>query len=360
MTGGLATGGNEPRAKVAIIVLNWNGWRDTIECLESLQTVNYPDYEVIVVDNGSTDDSAERIKAWARGDIPVSSRFLGAPRGAKPVSCLDYGPDLTACAPEGMARALEQAPPASRLVMVRTGRNLGFAGGSNVGVKLALRRGRRAPEYVLLLNNDTVVAPDAVTVMVNGMAAQPRIGICGAKIRYYADPTRLWFSGGKLGFLRSTGYHVGLGRRDRPDLRGMVSSTFVTGCAMLIRKRVFDTVPLLDERYFLSVEDVDYCWRAAKSGWLLATQLDAVIYHKVSASRGGEGSAREAYYIARNRMFFSSRHHTPIQRLAFQLFWAGTRLIRFAQWLVGGRVKWISESARGVMDFKAGRMGERP
>ena len=174
-----------PMPSVAVIVLNWNGRDDTIACIESLDEVEYPRFDVMVVDNGSSDGSVAAIR----------QRF-------------------------------------PHLEIVETGRNLGFAEGNNVGIRLALDRG---VDYVFLLNNDTVVHPSVLEELVAAAERCPDGGIFSAKILYYAEPTRIWYAGAVWDDRRMTFRHLADETQGRADERGVVATDYACGCAFLAK-----------------------------------------------------------------------------------------------------------------------------
>jgi len=333
--------------KVAIIILNWNGWRDTIECLESLQRLTYPNYQIIVVDNGSTDDSVERIKAWAQGNLTVESKFFKYDPSKKPVTLVEHVANLT------VAEVGSEVLNFNSLTIIRTEKNLGFAEGNNIGIRYAMNFGAT---YIWLLNNDTVVLPETLTLLVKRLLLDQCIGIISPKICYYSDPERIWFAGGVLRLLRASGYNIGINEIDNSSYRGFVLCSFITGCAMLVKRDVFDDVGLLDASYFLYVEDVDFSLRAKKRDWKLGTDLDTVIYHKVSKS-SQDVLAMQTYYIWRNRMYFSAKHHSKFQRIIFNMFWFSSRMLKLVSWLIRGRMDIIDLAIKGYQCYKKGIMG---
>ncbi|WP_242656389.1 glycosyltransferase [Desulfofundulus thermosubterraneus] len=170
---------------VFIIILNYNGWQDTVECLESVQRLTYPNYRIVVIDNGSTDGSMEKIKAWAAGELRVESKFFTYDPSTKPVRWIEYD-RVTAEAgglPE-LEAEIEALPPNRRMVLIQTGANLGYAGGNNVGIRYSINS---VSDYIWLLNNDTVVHKSALKTMVDIAEKVLRIGIVGSKILYYVS-----------------------------------------------------------------------------------------------------------------------------------------------------------------------------
>ena len=222
--------------RIFVVILNWNGREVLGPCLESLGRVSEPALEVIVVDNGSTDGSADIV----RTDFPG-------------------------------------------ITLIENGENLLFAAGNNIGIEAALERGAR---YIILLNNDTEVDPDFASRMLTAFD-DPGTGIAGPKIFYHDDPSRIWYGGG--GFNRLTGvpFHRGLRRLDGSFEDPPGPTGWVTGCTLMARREVFESIGMLDPSYTIYCEDVDLCLRAAGAGWTLRYVPSAKVWHKVSSSSGG-------------------------------------------------------------------------
>ena len=240
------------RPKIEVILLNWNGWPDTIACLHSLKSLEYDNYCITVVDNGSTDESVDRIRAACPG-VPI----------------------------------------------IQTGRNLGFSGGCNAGIRAALRR--RA-DYIWLLNNDTVVESRALNTMVGLAEADPRIGAVGS-VLYYLDSrssVQAW-GGGRVNFWSGRSWHF-----HNPVCNQQLH--YLTGASMLLRRRALEEVGLLDENtFFMYWEDADLSFRLRKAGWRLAVSDNSVVFHKENASTG-KGSPLLDYYFNESAVRFFSRH----------------------------------------------------
>ncbi len=270
--------------RVCILLVNWNGWKDTVECLESVFRIDFPEYRVVVCDNGSTDGSVDRIRAWADGnlqvDLPESNplRRLSHPPVSKPIPCVEYD--------RGRAEAGgDPGDGGARLVLIRTGENLGFAGGNNVGLRYALARDEF--EYVWLLNNDTVVDRDALACLVRRMREKPRAGICGSTLPFYSLPGNLWARGGAtynrwFAYAECIGIHQAV---DSPvDPEGVERRMdYVAGASMFVSRSFLRDVGLMDEGYFLYFEEPDWAVRA-RGRYELAYARDSVVYHKVGSS----------------------------------------------------------------------------
>lgn len=292
---------------VYVILLNWNRWRDTIECLESVFRLDYPRFSVIVCDNASSDGSMGKIEDWATGRITAS---CGAPDLARLVLPSIPKPIAFDSIPASGAATIHPSPDV-RLILIQTGTNLGFAGGNNVGIRYALARGDC--DYVWLLNNDTVVEPDSLAPMVRMAEANPKLGICGSQLRSYAPPHEVQTMGGRR-YARWSG-------RTRPlrDLATPQVSTvpgapdYVEGASMLISRTCLDAVGLLEEGYFLYYEELDLV-RRAQPDFNFGYSAASVVYHKEGASIGtasvrANRSALSEFYQARNRIVFTRRHH---------------------------------------------------
>jgi len=230
--------------RVLIIVLCYNGVNLTLACLESLGRISYPDADVLVVDNASSDGTPAKVRA-----------------------------------------AFPQAE------LIETGVNGGFAAGNNVGLRRALERGY---DYALLLNNDTEVAPDFLDLLVTAAEADPHIGAVGPLICYYERPEVIWSAGGLIDWRNGTSSMRGIGERDAGQYAAPAQVDFVTGCALLCRRAALQRAGLLDERFFMYGEDFDICARLALAGWKLQVGEDLLARHE--AQRASRTSRRHLYW----------------------------------------------------------------
>jgi GT2 family glycosyltransferase len=252
-------------SRVAVIVLNWNGREDTLECLQSVERIDYPNFEVVVVDNGSTDDSVSAIR----------DRF-------------------------------------PRVTILETGANLGFAGGNNVGINYAVDQGAK---YVFLLNNDTIVDHGVLRSFVDAVENQGANGILAGKIYYYADPRRLWYAGGVWVDDRSYFLHRGQDViDDGVEFEQLSETDYACGCAMFMSTAILGQIGLLDDKFFLTYEETDLCYRARKAGYPSYVVPGAKIWHKVSTSMGGKGSVLWSYFMSRNRLLWAEKNLTLRRR----------------------------------------------
>jgi GT2 family glycosyltransferase len=296
-----------------LIVLSWNGREDTLACLASLAALRDGDTEVVCVDNGSTDGSVEAVRA---------------------------------------------AHPEVHLV--ENGRNLGFAGGNNVGLRYALEHGA---QWAVLVNNDATLAPDAVDRLRRAAAEHPAAGMLAGKVFFDEPPDRIWFAGQR--FWPAFGYSGrprGYGRRDGPRYRRAYRTDRAAGAFMAVSRRVVDAVGLLDEDLFAYVEDVDWSRRARAAGFEIWFVPDALAWHAVSASTGGERASTHAlYYGVRNTIAVSERHLPLPGPLRALRRWLILAVFLFQALALSERRRPFVDAVRdGYRDALTGRFGERP
>lgn len=265
----------EPR--VSIILLNLNSYEVTLDCLLSLRKIDYRNFEVVVVDNGSVDSSAEK---------------------------------LAASAPE--------------IRLIKNGANLGFAGGNNVGMRDALSRGA---DYVLLLNNDTVVAPDFLTQLMQVAESDPRIGALNPKILFFDPPDRLNYAGGIHRRFRLFPKVIGLRQKDDGRFDEMREVSFLSGCALLVKAGVVRQIGVLEEVYFHFYEDIEWSLRLVQAGFKGIYVPKAVIWHKEHyVTNRSQRNGFIEFYLARNNLIFA-RKHVPLRLWPFKMPF-------FAAWMI--------------------------
>lgn len=276
---------------VAIIILNWNGWEDTLECLESVFQINYTNYCVILVDNHSTDDSISKIVKYAQNQEKFNSKFFKYESTNK---SLKFKP---------IAEYLRFiANPEIKLFVIQNNFNEGFSEGNNIGIRFAAAN--LNSKYYLLLNNDTIVKKDFLTQLVNEGEKDARIGMLGPKIYYYDKPNLIWCIGGKIDWNFARGIHIGTNEIDYGQYNEKASFDYISGAALLLKQEVLNNIGLLDKNLFLYFEETDLALRASSQGYKTLYVPKAEIWHKVSQSGGGLSKPIGLYYITRNRWLF--------------------------------------------------------
>jgi len=291
-------------------VLNWNGVYDTIECLESIYRIDYPNYVVIVVDNGSQDDSVLRLRNFASGEAVEKAQIepqAGPPPRRRLVIYSQKEAELGG-SNEGAVVSLEAS---RRLIVITNNSNLGFSEGNNVAMRYAARALR--PKYFLLLNNDTIVDSAFLTRLVDVAESNPRIGILGPQIRPYYAGTRKEVSecGGRIEWMVYPGYVQNF---DRSGVQTSGDSKFVccdwtSGAALMLRDQSL-AGRFLDNAYFFGCEDVEICIRLRKLGYLVAAVPTSIVYHKGGRSREKKypGHAHDIIASARTNLSFVRRN----------------------------------------------------
>ncbi len=227
---------------VGIVIINYKGKADTLECLESLRWLSYPNYFTVLVDNASNDDCPEAVR--------------------------------------------EKFP---EVVVIESRENLGFTGGNNLGIRSAVEK---EAEFIFLLNNDTTVHPALLGWLVSTLISDPKCGIVGPTMNYYDQPEVVWATGGKMDW---RGQSTLLTDGEPPD--------FIVGAGLMVRSEVLGQIGLFDDRFFLYYEESDLCARALDAGWTIKVAPEGVLWHKVSRSTGA-GSPLTLYYMRRNQLLY--------------------------------------------------------
>jgi len=261
--------------KVSIIILNWNGKDDTIECLESLRKITYPNYDVVVVDNDSKGD-----------DVKVLREMFG-----------EY------------------------IHIIENNKNYEFAEGNNIGMRWALKKGI---DYVLLLNNDIIVDPEFLSEMVKVAENDQQIGMVGPKIYFYDNPDKIWFAGGNISMWRCKTWHTGKGEIDDGQYDSLQEVDYITGCALLVKREVIEKIGMLDPDYLSYYEDTDWCIRAKQHGYKIVYVPTAKLWHKGGTSTGGGHTSYDSLFRAkrkgRNVLLFMRKNAKLEHWLVFPFF----------------------------------------
>lgn len=297
---------------ITIVLLNFNGEKDTIECLKSIKKLETDGFALltIVVDNGSEKKFRVQSSEFRVGELKI----------------------------------------------IHNDKNLGFSGGNNVGIRYAFKKNA---DYILILNNDTVVDKSLVLELLKLAQSDESIGIVVPKIYFakgfefhkdrYNESEQgrvIWYAGGIMDWKNVIGVHRGVDEVDRGQYEKVIETDFASGCCMFVKREVFERVGMFDEKYFLYYEDNDLSQRAKREGFKIIYSPKAVLWHKNAGSAGGSGSSLQDYYITRNRLLFGMRY-VPI-RSKLSLIKESFELLFF------GRT-W---QKRGVLDFYLKRFGK--
>jgi GT2 family glycosyltransferase len=312
--------------KVAIIILNWNGWKDTIECLESLSQITYQNYDIIVVDNGSIDESIKKIREYCEGKINVESQFFKYDDNNKPMKMIEYTREESATG--GKESKLDNIDSNKKLILIKNEKNYGFAEGNNIALRYVLKN--LNSEYILLLNNDTVVDINFLDELVKAAERDDKIGAVGPKIYYYYKKNLINFVGGNISLWRSEVKIIGKNMVDAGQFNKIRDVSFIEGSCILIKNEVINRVGYLDTDYFCYYEDTDWCIRIKKSGYKLLCIPKARIWHKIATSTSLLSPLR-AYYWGRNS-FLLLKKNASLSQYFFYLIYFFT----FRFWIICG------------------------
>jgi len=251
------------RPKIYIVLLNWNGYDLTRECIFSLLNIKYNNYEVIVVDNGSDDDSYSKLYR-------------------------EFG---------------------EKVDFIKNEKNLGFAEGNNAGIKYSVEKGA---DYLLILNNDTIVDELFLDKMIDYAECDSKIGILGSKIYYHSEPNIIWFSGGYFSRLKAGMSVKGMDIEDNGDFNKVIDVDYITGCALLVKSEVVKKIGIFDKEYFNYAEDADFCFRAKREGYKVVFVPSSKVWHKVARSMKGNFSPFYLYFQSKNRLLLVKKNFSKI------------------------------------------------
>ena len=297
--------------RVCIVVLACNRREDTLECLRSLARITDPIPTVILVDNGSSDGTADAVKM----------EFPG-------------------------------------IKLIETGENLGYTGGNNAGIRKALELGA---DYVLILNNDTIVDRGFLREMLAVSSRSERIGFVSPKIYFQNPPDLLWFAGARFctwcGYGRMTGYR----ERDRGQYDQIREIDRPCGCAVLVSRRLCEEAGLMDPSLFLYMDEIEWMLRAKKKGFKAYFAPKAVVWHKVSATVGKEHHPDAFYYGVRNTLYALNAHEPApsalqgcLRNLLIEMiFLFSVFKLRSGVW------EGFRATLDGFKDYRSSRMGRR-
>lgn len=281
---------------VYVILVNYNGYNDTIECIKSIKE-NNEIVKIIVVDNNSTDNSVAKLKKI------------------------------------------------ENITLIESKENLGFAKGNNLGIKYAIDN---KAKYIMLLNNDTEIKNNTISILKDKLIHDDSLGIVGSRIMYYNNPNLINYCGGHINWLKAISVHERYKEEVKEELAKFFYTDFITGCCMMIKKEVFDTVGLLPEEYFMYFEDVDFCVKVSEAGYKLGICTESVVLHKVSAASGGEDSPFSIEWMTRNRLIFMNKYKKKTKGIYTVLFFYISRLIKLLSYKVTGKIELFNAITKGI------------
>lgn len=295
---------------VVATVLNYNGWKDAVECVNSLLSSSYANLKIVVIDNCSTDNSVDELSRLADG---------------------------------------------KRVELVKTDANLGSAGGTAFAIRHAMKNNA---DFIFALSNDLVVPADAIDALVNAMVSDHAIGVISPKIMYYDRPERIW----SCGFLMNHWLARGTDLVNRVRRSGhnaeILDVDMLIGGVMFLRRALLEQVGFVDERYFFQNEEYEFFDRIRKGGWRVKVAMNTSVLHKVGQTIGTESYDRW-YYGTRNRLLYIRESLPLLQRITAKSFFYGTRPIKFCQWLFKGKADLIRATFEGWWDYRRCKLGKR-
>jgi len=294
---------------IYIVILNTNRRDDTIACLESLSNSIYSNFKVIVLDNKSTDGSVDAIRI---------------------------------------------AFPDVRIINLAS--NLGYAGNNNVGIEEAINLGA---DWILVLNEDTILDPDCLTELIQIGESDPKIGVVGPMVYHHSEPDVIQSAGGILGKYWQS-QHLGKNEEDHGQFNTPHSTEWISGCAILVRKVAIEQAGMLDANYFIYWEETEWCIRISSMGWKIVHVPQAKIWHK-GVQRDYQPSPSFTYYGTRNHLLTLYKHNAPFNAKIYTWFQVWRTLL---SWSI--KSKWRAKHEHrnamwnGMIDYLRNRWGQRP
>lgn len=295
---------------IAIVLVNWNSYRDTLECVDSIKESTYKNIKIIVVDNGSADESVKRL----------SERD-------------------------------------NEYLLILSEENTGFTGGNNLGIECARSIGA---DFVFLLNNDTFIESSALEKLVIAAQNDTSAGVVTPKIFFHPDRHLLWAAGTSFNQGKLIGRNLGYMLHDGAEYNRRTYLDYAVGCALLIRRDVIETVGLLTEDYFATWEDVDYGLRVNHCGYKVLYEPSAIVWHKESASAGGADNPQYVYYQTRSAFVFQHRwSQSFFNSVKGHSYYFAYCLLRIYRFLTCGNFRGIAAIFIAIVDAISGRLGRR-
>lgn len=278
---------------VFLLILTWNAKQTVLDCLESVFKIAYDNLHVVVMDNGSTDGTPQALRE-------------------------SYG---------------------SCIHLIENGENIRYSRGNNAGIRYALEQ---KADYMVLMNDDVVVHADMVAELVRAAESEPDIGIVGPKIYYFQPDDQIWFAGGLIHLHKGTSEHIGIREKDRGQYDQVRDVDYITGCALMAKREVVEKIGLLDPAYLAYYEDSDWCMRARLAGYRMVYVPKAEMWHKISASTGGQVTKYKIYHKLRSGLIFFRRYSRWYHVFTIPVFFT-LDVLRILFLVLSGRIRDASQ-----------------
>lgn len=294
--------------KITIIILHWNNYTDTLSCLASVAELDYDNYQVVVIDNGSSNNSAAIIA--------------------------DAHPDI-------------------KILVAK--KNLGYTGGNNMGIEFAIQDGC---DFVWLLNDDVTVAPNSLSALVGVAITNPKVGFLGPKVYMHEDRQRFLSCGGII----DNYWHprlLGIGELDKGQYDDTSEVDYLSGCALLVSQETIQAIGMLDDDFFAYHEDIEWCYRGKRANLKVVFVPEAKVWHPDTQKRDGN-SPLVTYYISRNSLIFAKKNSLGI-KVQMRLLMSYLRTL--LSWTL--RPKWRNKHRQrdalwqALLDFARGQFGHK-
>ena len=293
--------------RLAIILVNYNGIEYNINCINSIMKSKFKDYKIIVVDNNSQDDSVKVLKEHYKNE---------------------------------------------EIILIESKENLGFSGANNIGIEYAKDNDYN---YVMLLNNDTIIDENMISIMLE--TSKKYNCLVSPKIYYFDNEDIIWSAGGSINWKKGLPIQYGINEKDEKQHDKEKFIEFATGCCLLIPIDAINKVGGLSEEYFLYYEDTDYSAKIIKEGFKILYKPEAFMYHKVSASTGGEKSISYWYYMTRNRLIFNKKFSK--YKVLNNLYFYSTTVIKTIKYLINKNIIALKGTYMGIFDYLKGKTGKK-
>lgn len=306
-------------SKVYIVLLNFNGTSDTIECIESLLKLEYDNFQILVVDNSETNQPIEGLISWAKGapiNVETSFNEIVYPLSNKPLSFLYLNQ-------EELTEEKQE-----KMLFIKANQNKGFAAGNNIALRYIQQINKTSNPFIWVLNNDTVVEKSALLNQIKCFNSKENIGILGSKLIYYNDPEKIQALGGSFNHHFYITNHVCEGEAVNQEIGKNLKIDYVIGASMFMNLDFINKVGLMDEKFFLYFEETDWAFRAKANGFKIDVCLDAIVYHKEGKSIGSSYDFKNRSLFSEKTLFISRKRFIKKHfKLSFKFYFSSILLV---------------------------------